>query len=352
MRYVKAARDAGLRRAVVSSSANCQDVLIAAGIEDLFEARIDGQGRRAAPQGQARARHVPGRGPRARRRARPRGGVRGRAGGRAGGPRGRFGYVVGVDRVGQVTPMRCARMAPASSSRTSPSCSTRRDRAPGLPGRAVGGARDRAGPRQPGADRVGVRPLQRPHRPARQPRRGRALRDPRDLSRRLLRDAPAAVRRGRLRLSGGRPDGGQRHQRQDHPPAGRGRAVRRPLRRPAQPRAGARPARRRAAPHGRVGVADRAAGARALHPAGLVHPARRGSDRVHRRGRRGRVPGGPAVPAGRQRARPERRAATRARPRRWPRPSSQRSTTPSTSARSWSTTPGRAGCGWPPRWTI
>ncbi len=43
VRYVRAARDAGLRRAVVSSSANCREVLIAAGIEDLFEARIDGQ---------------------------------------------------------------------------------------------------------------------------------------------------------------------------------------------------------------------------------------------------------------------------------------------------------------------
>ncbi|HEY4849992.1 MAG TPA: HAD family hydrolase, partial [Streptosporangiaceae bacterium] len=42
VRYVRAARDAGLRRAVVSSSANCHDVLVAAGIEDLFEARIDG----------------------------------------------------------------------------------------------------------------------------------------------------------------------------------------------------------------------------------------------------------------------------------------------------------------------
>ncbi|HYZ80261.1 MAG TPA: beta-phosphoglucomutase family hydrolase [Solirubrobacteraceae bacterium] len=41
IRYVKAARDAGLRRAVVSSSANTRDVLVAAGIEDLFEARID-----------------------------------------------------------------------------------------------------------------------------------------------------------------------------------------------------------------------------------------------------------------------------------------------------------------------
>jgi beta-phosphoglucomutase family hydrolase len=42
VRYVKAVRDAGLRRAVVSSSANCHDVLVAAGIDDLFEARIDG----------------------------------------------------------------------------------------------------------------------------------------------------------------------------------------------------------------------------------------------------------------------------------------------------------------------
>jgi beta-phosphoglucomutase family hydrolase len=42
VRFVRAARDAGLRRAVVSSSANCREVLIAAGIEDLFEARIDG----------------------------------------------------------------------------------------------------------------------------------------------------------------------------------------------------------------------------------------------------------------------------------------------------------------------
>ena len=42
VRFVKAARDAGLRRAVVSSSANTAQVLKAAGIDDLFEARIDG----------------------------------------------------------------------------------------------------------------------------------------------------------------------------------------------------------------------------------------------------------------------------------------------------------------------
>src|SRR3954447_8545240 len=42
VRYVNAARDAGLHRAVVSSSTNCHDVLVAAGIADLFELRIDG----------------------------------------------------------------------------------------------------------------------------------------------------------------------------------------------------------------------------------------------------------------------------------------------------------------------
>jgi beta-phosphoglucomutase family hydrolase len=41
-RFVRAARDAGLLRAVVSSSANCHDVLVSAGIADLFDARIDG----------------------------------------------------------------------------------------------------------------------------------------------------------------------------------------------------------------------------------------------------------------------------------------------------------------------
>ena len=41
--FVEQARKQGLHTAVVSSSTNCRDVLIAAGIEDLFEARIDGE---------------------------------------------------------------------------------------------------------------------------------------------------------------------------------------------------------------------------------------------------------------------------------------------------------------------
>ncbi|MBV9941457.1 MAG: HAD-IA family hydrolase [Solirubrobacterales bacterium] len=42
VRFAQRALEQGLRRAVVSSSTNCQDVLIAAGIEHLFEVRIDG----------------------------------------------------------------------------------------------------------------------------------------------------------------------------------------------------------------------------------------------------------------------------------------------------------------------
>jgi beta-phosphoglucomutase family hydrolase len=41
--YVKAAKEAGLARAVVSASANCRPVLRSAGIEDLFDAIVDGK---------------------------------------------------------------------------------------------------------------------------------------------------------------------------------------------------------------------------------------------------------------------------------------------------------------------
>jgi beta-phosphoglucomutase-like phosphatase (HAD superfamily) len=42
VRYLRAALGAGLRCAVVSSSANARDVLIAAGIAEMFEVVIDG----------------------------------------------------------------------------------------------------------------------------------------------------------------------------------------------------------------------------------------------------------------------------------------------------------------------
>ena len=105
--YLHAAKDAGLRRAVVSASANCKDVLEAAGIADLLEVRVDGV--------TARERKLPG-------KPAPdtflyaaevldtapencavfedaQAGV-------AAGKAGKFGYVVGVDRVGQADALR------------------------------------------------------------------------------------------------------------------------------------------------------------------------------------------------------------------------------------------------------
>ena len=105
--YVQAARDAGLRRAVVSSSANCRDVLIAAGIEDLFEARIDGV---VAEARQLRGKPAPDTflagaaavGVHPSEAAVFEDALAGVQAGRAGG----FGFVVGVDRVGQAEALR------------------------------------------------------------------------------------------------------------------------------------------------------------------------------------------------------------------------------------------------------
>jgi beta-phosphoglucomutase family hydrolase len=107
VRYVKAARDAGLRRAVVSSSANCKDVLVAAGIEDLFEARIDGN---VAEEQHLKGKPAPDTflaGARALGVAPSQATVfedalAGVEAGRAG----HFGFVVGVDRVGQADALR------------------------------------------------------------------------------------------------------------------------------------------------------------------------------------------------------------------------------------------------------
>jgi beta-phosphoglucomutase family hydrolase len=107
VRYVQAARDAGLRRAVVSSSTNCRDVLSAAGIGDLFEEIIDGvvaererlRGKPAPDTFLAGARALgvePGRA------AVFEDALAGVEAGRAGS----FGFVVGVDRVGQAKELR------------------------------------------------------------------------------------------------------------------------------------------------------------------------------------------------------------------------------------------------------
>ena len=107
VRYVRAAGDAGLGRAVVSASANTGDVLEAAGIADLFEVRIDGivaaelhlRGKPAPDTflEAAKALEVD-----ASEAAVFEDALAGVAAGRAGG----FGFVVGVDRVGQAQALR------------------------------------------------------------------------------------------------------------------------------------------------------------------------------------------------------------------------------------------------------
>ncbi|WKK23425.1 beta-phosphoglucomutase family hydrolase [Streptomyces olivoreticuli] len=107
VRYVHAVRAAGLRRAVVSSSANCHDVLIAAGIDDLFEVRIDGlvaaeRGLPGKPHPDTFLAAAHDLGVEPGRSAVFEDALAGMDAGRAG----RFGCVVGVDRVGQADALR------------------------------------------------------------------------------------------------------------------------------------------------------------------------------------------------------------------------------------------------------
>jgi beta-phosphoglucomutase family hydrolase len=105
--FVRATRDAGLRRAVVSASANCREVLESAGIADLFEARIDGvvaeqehlQGKPAPDMFLAAARTLEVQPDEA---AVFEDALAGVAAGRSG----RFGFVVGVDRAGRADALR------------------------------------------------------------------------------------------------------------------------------------------------------------------------------------------------------------------------------------------------------
>jgi beta-phosphoglucomutase family hydrolase len=102
LRYLEAVRAQGLRTAIVSSSANCRDVLRAVGAEHYFDVRIDGV--------VAAERNLPGKphpdtflaaardlGVEPARAAVFEDALAGMDAGRAGG----FGYVVGVDRTGQ-----------------------------------------------------------------------------------------------------------------------------------------------------------------------------------------------------------------------------------------------------------
>jgi beta-phosphoglucomutase family hydrolase len=102
VRYLRAARDAGLRRAVVSSSRNCHDVVVGAGIEDLLEVRVDGvtakqEGLRGKPAPDTFLAGARALGLKPSEAAVFEDALAGVAAGRTG----EFGFVVGVDRVGQ-----------------------------------------------------------------------------------------------------------------------------------------------------------------------------------------------------------------------------------------------------------
>ncbi len=366
VRLLQAAHAAGLGCAVVSASANTQRVLETTGLAPYVDARIDGVvAERRHLARQARTRHVPRRCSRAghrsaalrcvrrrRRRCRCRTCGRVRSGGRH-------------------------RSCRRRTRRRSPSCRRRR-----------GGDRSRTAP---GRDRVTAEPafavdpwtvtetaldlehlartesvfaLSNGHVGLRgNLEEGEALRHPRHLPELGVRAPSAAARRDRLRLPRVGSDHDRRDQREDHPPSGRRRAVRRPLRRPAPAPAHPGPARG----HPRTARCEWRSPAGRAHrvhdddPVGLLHPPlgrgdllRGGADR--RRGppraairTRGQRTGHRGTEASARSAGSCGRApTTRAPGRPWRPPSSPSSTTSGGCACCCCTAPSAAGCASPP----
>jgi beta-phosphoglucomutase family hydrolase len=107
MRYLHSARDAQLKLAVVTSSKNCTEVLRAARLEGMFDAQVDGNvahekrlAGKPAPDTYLEAARMLSSSPSG--SAVYEDALAGVAAGRAG----RFGLVVGVDRVGQAADLR------------------------------------------------------------------------------------------------------------------------------------------------------------------------------------------------------------------------------------------------------
>ncbi|MGH8826577.1 MAG: beta-phosphoglucomutase family hydrolase [Jiangellaceae bacterium] len=105
--YLRAVRAAGLRTAVVTASANAEAVVLAAGLQDLVEARVDGvlaarAGLAGKPAPDTFLAAAVALGAEPSEAAVFEDALAGVAAGRAGG----FGWVVGVDRVGQAAELR------------------------------------------------------------------------------------------------------------------------------------------------------------------------------------------------------------------------------------------------------
>lgn len=101
-RYLVAAQESGLRRAVVSASAHCESILRAAGLTDFIEVRVDGvvardQGLPGKPRPDTFLAAARGLGVEPVDCAVFEDALAGVEAGRAGG----FGFVIGVDRLGQ-----------------------------------------------------------------------------------------------------------------------------------------------------------------------------------------------------------------------------------------------------------
>jgi beta-phosphoglucomutase family hydrolase len=150
VRYVQAVRAAGLRRAVVSSSANCAAVLDAAGIAALLEARIDGVtvkedhlAGKPAPDTVLAAARALGVDPEL--AAVFEDALSGWK------PAEREGSVSSLASTGSAKPTRFVPTAPMSWWPTSPSCSARHDPPSGLPRRTVAPAGLRARPESAGS---------------------------------------------------------------------------------------------------------------------------------------------------------------------------------------------------------
>ena len=256
VRYVRAARDAGLRRAVVSSSANCRQVLEAAGHRRICSrcASTGSSPTREHLRGKpapdtflaaARALGVPSRGRRPSSRTRSPASRRAAPGASA------------SSSASTGSARRTALREHGADVVVSDLAELLEDRMIAHPAFAVEpwSVRETHLDLDVLAQTESVFALANGHIGLRgEPRRGRAVRPAGHLSELVLRAPSAAVRRGRLRLPGVGPDDRQRHERQAHPPARRRRAARRPLRQAARPRARARPARRRAAPVASSGV--------------------------------------------------------------------------------------------------
>ena len=201
--YVQAVRQAGLRRAVVSSSANCREVLESAGMLNLFEEIVDGvvaereqlAGKPAPDTFLAAARKLDVEASEA---AVFEDALAGVEAGRAG----HFGIVVGVNRVGQREAL-LAHGADIVVDDLAELLDVIHHGSFPVEPWAVRETELRLRRARPA--RVGVRAGQRARRVARQPRRGGAVRPPRELPVGLLRGPAAALRRGAY----GYPEAGQ-----------------------------------------------------------------------------------------------------------------------------------------------